>query len=225
MIDAADDGLLNRYAGSVEIGGVSHDFSQMDLTDKATFAKYMDGCAMSIHPRVVFDNVENGDPDTYSEYTTAFGSLYCGGNVGSMTWSGTTTLNFNHKVIIYDKVVGGCKNANVAQTQYNAEYLGGIIGSEIEQAEHGMENPDGSIKDCMILNLTGIRMQPKRWIDVSHKELGVEWNTYDLVSGSNVNVMPNSTGTSTADDINRRLRGGNIYGGCYESGHVNGNVV
>lgn len=225
MIDAADDGLLNRYAGSVEIGGVSHDFSQMDLTDKATFAKYMDGCAMSIHPRVVFDNVENGDPDTYSEYTTAFGSLYCGGNVGSMTWSGTTTLNVNHKVIIYDKVVGGCKNANVAQTQYNAEYLGGIIGSEIEQAEHGKENPDGSIKDCMILNLTGIRMQPKRWIDVSHKELGVEWNTYDLVSGSNVNVMPNSTGTSTADDINRRLRGGNIYGGCYESGHVNGNVV
>ena len=32
-------------------------------------------------------------------------------------------------------------------------------------------------------------------------------------------------GNTTTDDLNRRLVGGNIYGGCYNSGHVNGNVI
>ena len=33
------------------------------------------------------------------------------------------------------------------------------------------------------------------------------------------------TGDATKEDEARRLRGGNLYGGCYLSGHVNGNVV
>lgn len=224
MVDASPGGLLARYQGNVEVEGVNYDFSRMDLLDKTTFAKYMDGCAMSIHPSVVFDSKEKGDPDDYEEYSTTFGSLYCGGNVGSMKWEGTTTLNINHKVVIFDKVVAGCNNANVYASEYNAEYCGGVIGTDEEQ-ESGKLNQDGSIMDCLVVNLSGIKIQPKRWQDPDHKEWGVEWNTIDARNGSNVNVLPSAIGASTEDDLYHRLKGGNIYGGCYNSGHVNGNVV
>ena len=224
MVGQAEGGILARYAGNVEVGGVDYDFSTMDLTQKAIFAKYMEGCAMSIHPSIVFDNTEKGDPDTYDEYTTAFGSLYFGGNVGSMTWEGTTTLDVNHKVVIYDKVVGGCKNANVSASDYNAEFLGGILGSAAEQAEHGKEDEDGNIQDCLVINLSGIKIQPKRWKNVNDKSWGVEWNTVDG-DGDAIVVWPSALGVAQQDDLERRLMGGNIYGGCYNSGHINGNVV
>ena len=48
-----------------------------------------------------------------------------------------------------------------------------------------------------------------------------EWNTgkYSTVEGEYVSVANNAV------DTNKRLLNGNIYGGCYNSGHVNGNVV
>ena len=72
-----------------------------------------------------------------------------------------------------------------------------------------------------------------RWKDPTDKLKGLEWNTvvYNATTQKFDNV-PNVASTeggqnipSTADDIVRRLKGGNIYGGCYESGHVNGNVI
>ena len=50
---------------------------------------------------------------------------------------------------------------------------------------------------------------------------GFEWNTgkYSTVEGEYVSVANNAV------DTNKRLLNGNIYGGCYNSGHVNGNVV
>ena len=226
--------ILHKYAkyvnvatGQIEDTGTdANKFSTMDLTDETRFGKYMEGCAMSIHPSVVFENTENGDPSTYIDYSSQIGSFYCGGNVGSMTWSGTNTINFDKKVIIYDKFVGGCNRANVAATDYNARYLGGMIGAAAEQAPGGMENPDGSIKDCMILNFSGLKVQPKRWVDPDDPSQGLEWNTFDDRTGEDCDAPAISGNTtSTADDIHRRLRSGNIYGGCYESGHMNGNVV
>ena len=72
-----------------------------------------------------------------------------------------------------------------------------------------------------------------RWKDPTDKLKGLEWNTvvYNPTTQKfdNVpNVAPTDAGqsiASTDDDIVRRLKGGNIYGGCYESGHVNGNVI
>ena len=241
--------ILKLYAGNVNMAtGVYDpdgvDFSNMAvLTDETRFAKYMEGCAMSIHPSVVFeDEDEYGDPETYIDYTCQIGSFYCGGNVGSMTWPGTNTINFDKKVIIFDKFVGGCNRANVAAREgINAKYLGGMIGSAEEQQPGGMledpTDPDSPIKDCLILNFTGLKMRPHRWIqdadgnDIldSYGNPQLEWNTFDYVSGDDVDADPDFTGTITRtdneDDFNRRLRGGNVYGGCYESGHMNGNVV
>ncbi|MCR5849640.1 MAG: hypothetical protein K6G92_02880 [Bacteroidaceae bacterium] len=262
MVGADATNVLQIYKSTVtDRNGDDQAYSTIDLTDAVTLDKYMDGCAMSLHPRIVFDNVENGDPDTYSPYSTAIGSLFCGGNVGSMTWPGTATINVEHSIIIYDKFVTGCNNAYMAAVPgYSSVYWGGLTGTRQELQEHGMENPDGTIKDAVIVNLSGLRIQPMRFVIkrdsnydpvltngkvtylatdgcelstinavCSHgKQPNMEWNTIDVRTGKDVpnpDELTSGTRNSTADDINRRLKGGNIYGGCYAAGFVNGNVV
>lgn len=196
-----DPTILAKYA--------DNDFSSLNLKNEETFAKYMEGCALKIDPDVVFDDGHNS-PDVYVPYSTQFGSFYCGGNVGSIIKDGLISIDFNHEVIIYNKVVGGCNNAKVDASDYNAAYEGGLIG-----------NADGNKLE---LNLNGLKIQPKRWKDENNKALGLEWNTF--IGDTKVQIASNEpTGTASDSDKNRRFRDGNIYGGCYNSGVVNGNVV
>jgi hypothetical protein len=213
--DHSHEGVLRTYKDNAN-------FTKMDLTNPAVFSKYMDGCAMTLMPNVVFDNTTNHDPATYVEYSTSFGSFFCGGNVGSMVESGTTTIDFTHKVIIFNKLVGGCNSAYVEPTAYNAEYHGGVIGSESERLSFVDANQ--KIRDRLVLNLNGLKIQPKRWRDASKTDL--IWNTISASSGEDVSPVIAGSGneTSTDEDLDRRFKGGNIYGGCYNSGLVNGNV-
>ena len=221
--------ILNMYAGSVDV----HDFSQMDLTNADQMKTYMEGAAMPLKPRVVFDDLSNGDPANYVDYSTYIGSFFCGGNRGSMTVPGKTSLNFNRKLIIYNKVVGGCNNAFIPATDYNAEYDGGILGlgdAETDQTLQGSSpaaDYSGPISDRLELNFDGLKIQPKRWkkdgddyvlTDYGYPQL--EWNT---INAAGVEVPPLTAGTDAHPEY--RLKGGDIYGGCYEGGHVNGNVV
>jgi hypothetical protein len=240
------DGVLYTYKHE-------SNFTTMDLEDPGVFAKYMDGCAMSLMPSIKFDNKDEGDLDTYKDYSTYFGSFYCGGNVGSMIIPGTTTINFTHKVIIYNKVVGGCNNAYVPEVPgFNAAYNGGLIGSDGSNGKPN-ERPDingnltyvdadGNIKDRLILNLNGLKIQPMRmpisgvddYASVSGTPL--VWNTIKNTRDADGKSIPvafndsywspaTSEGTQAYNStLNRRLDGGNIYGGCCNSGVVNGNV-
>ena len=168
MIGQSAENVLQIYKSTVQDrNGNSQPYTidDFDLTDAVTVAKYMEGCAMSLHPRIVFDDKQNGDPDTYVPYSSYFGSFFCGGNVGSMTWSGTTTIDVDDPIIIYDKFVTGCNNAYMDPVPgYSNVYWGGLTGSSAEMQEHGMENPDGTIKDAVIMNLSGLKIQPKRWV-------------------------------------------------------------
>ena len=262
MVDASENGVLETYAGVAD--EVPADFSQMDLTDEGVFAEYMDGVTMEIEPSVKFDNYERDHYDTYIDYTTSIGSFYCGGNVGSIrSHNKVSNITFDNKVIIFNKLVGGCNNANVPErwtganntgTKLNAAYQGGLIGPA---------DDDGN---KLILNLSGLKIQPKRWVverdaqynivyrdadnNVTTQDKGavtytpdangnrqLEWNTvnnsdYDPETKTFKEVPPVTSlpeaateVNSTDDDTNRRLFGGNIYGGCYNSGIVNGNVV
>ena len=209
------EGVLKTFKRE-DIASNSTKFNSMDLTDPVVFDKYMEGCAMKLLPSVVFDDIVN-----YDEYSSQFGSLYCGGNVGSMLTNGLTEISFNDEVIIYDKIVGGCNRANVDATDYNAAYYGGLLG-----------NPDNN-GDKLKINFAGLKIQPMRWKNPNDKTQLLEWNTvvYNPTTKQFVNVSnvtPTEAGQnieSTDDDKTRRLKGGNIYGGCYESGHVNGNVI
>ena len=208
-------------------------FSQMDLTKANVFEKYMEGCAMTLMPSVVFDNTVNKDPATYIKYTTSIGSFFCGGNVGSMIIPNKTTINFEHHVIIYRKLVGGCNNAYVPlqyaadneRLQLNAAFFGGLIGSSSERDSY--KDTDGKIKDRLELNLDGLKIQPKRW-NAANTEL--IWNT--IYASTRAETTPVTSGATEANpvmsnkyDLDRRFDGGNIYGGCFNSGLVNGNVV
>ena len=238
--------------------------SDIDLKgDPSVFASYMEGVAMPLMPSIVFDNTDNDDPETYEDYTSMIGSFYGGGNRGSMTVPGKTTLKFDGKLIIFDKLVGGCNNANVEAGEYNAAYEGGLLGSDDERDSY---TDGGKIKDRLQLDLNNVVIRPQRWNDTFEKitsgplEVGKEYYTTDLhetkfiadgtepaptetnpyykLKTIGTELVWNtakwslqeddfvSTGTTdTADDKVRRLLGGNVYGGCYTSGHVNGNVV
>ena len=246
--------ILKHYAYNVDADGKvvtsgGTDFSTLVLTDKTTFQSYMDGVAMTLKPSVVFDSKANGDADDYKEYSSYFGSFFCGGNVGSMKANGKITINFNKPVYIYNKVVGGCNDANIyAQTGLNAEYLGGLLGNP-DPVPTG--SPEGTIGDKLELNLSGLKIQPKRWKyqrdasnynnilkDADDNPLydldangnaQLEWNTviYDAETQSFKDVAPvtEPKAFDKATDLDRRLLGGNIYGGCYNRGHINGNVI
>ena len=211
--------LLELMNGKVD----GKPFSQIKLKDTPSaetpdneFRQYMNGCGMTLEPNVTFDDehrTPTPDPATYIHYTAQIGSFYCGGNVGSVLNEGKITIPFDNQVIIYEKLVGGCNKAYVAKSDYNAEFFGGLIGNpEV--------NNDGN-KDKLVINLSGLKIQPKRWKDVEKTEL--IWNTVNTDGDPVPPVVENSA--FTPDDLHRRFDGGNIYGGCFESGHVNGNVI
>nr|MCR5180680.1 hypothetical protein [Bacteroidaceae bacterium] len=275
-----DEEVLARYAGTVTKADMTtgNDFSTLDLRDASIFASYMDGCAMTIRPSVVFDDTDNGDPSDYQNYTSYFGSFFGGGNVGSMVMPGKVTFNFNKEVIIFSKLVGGCNNANIAAGIYNAAYNGGVIGSAAEQDSY--LDDSGNIKDRIVLNLNGVKLVPLRWklqeatqqpsegddltnlylftIDEEgvvkratgnavagvtyYQQLNesgkvcltpgdqpvLEYNVFDRGTDLPILALDASslaTGTSSDADLLRRHKGANVYGACYNSGHVNGNVV
>ena len=190
-------------------------FNSIDLLDADQFSSFMSGVALDLMPRVIFDATANNDPEDYVPYSTYIGSLYCGGNVGSLTKPGKISVDIKDKIIIFDKVVGGCNNAFVDATDYNALYKGGVIA-----------DADGN-GDKLELSFSGMKIQPKRWKDPDDKTQGLIWNTISSATGEEVDFNPTTAarGLSTPADIDRRFKGGNIYGGCYNSGIVNGNVI
>ena len=261
-----DEDILKMYKGDVTIGtgddAGTYDFSQINLTDATTFATYMDGAAMGIRPSLAFDHdadEEAKDEDerdytkTYKAYSTYFGSLFVGGNVGSLKIAKEhkLTVDFSDKVVIFDKVVGGCNKAYInpiydsytPSQQLCAAYPGGVL---LDPDDNG---------DKLELNFNGLKIQPKRWEVVRDDDYNVvrddaghvqyvrengnrklEWNTvdsryYDAEKKSFKEVRNvtagavSGDGTTSDDDLYRRLTGGNVYGGCCQSGIVNGNVI
>ena len=202
-------------------------FNSMDLTQSDTFEEYMKGCAMTIIPNIVFDGEHASDRHPYVNYTSFFGSIFCGGNRGSLIKDGLQSITFEHQVVVFDKLVGGCNNAYIPQTAYNAEYKGGVMGQ-----------PDAS-GNKIKLNISGLRIEPKRWKTLPDTDASgyadalaaflknpLEWNTF--IGDTKVQVQDAENWTpkeATADDLKRRLQGGNVYGGCCTSGIVNGNII
>ena len=201
--------ILEQYA--------KDDFSSLSLTNAQTFSKYMEGAAMSLQPKIVFDNRHNGDPDDYEDYTSFIGSFYCGGNVGSMAIEGKNTYEVDRGLYIFQKFVGGCNNADISyQEGLNAAYEGGVIGSKEERENY--TDGQGNIKDRLEINFKNLAIAPLRW---NEDKTMLSWNTnkWDTEKEDYVEVPNNAV------DEDTRLLGGNLYGGCYNSGHVNGNVI
>ena len=254
---------LKLYAGRVDENG-NYDaegtpFSSLNLKDPSVMAEYMDAVTMTLQPSIVFDKLTNGDPVEYIDYSSSVGSFYCGGNVGSMGIAGKNTYHIDRGLNIFEKFVGGCNNADVAEGTYNAAFEGGVLGTEDERESY---TDAGKIKDRLEINFENMTITPMRWNDAGTK---LVWNTgkwgdvytaveegTTLTNGEKYYTSDRGAGEFTSDgtevadgtnyffkeaeqgfyevdtegtDPDRRLLGGNIYGGCYNSGHVNGNVI
>jgi len=163
------------------------------LTNSENFEEYLRGVEVGIKPSVNFDA-------DYVGYSSKFGSLYCGGNVGSMSAEGQYTISFLNSLVIYDKIVGGCNNANVpvkkdaSDNALNAYHMGGLTKA--------MTTDEPKV----LLNISGVKLEPRKLSlgEQGSTQFSLEWNKDE-----------------TDPTI---LKGANVYGGCYESGYVNGNV-
>ena len=202
-----DDDILKLYADVYE--GVG-EYSSLDLTDDNTFEGYMEGVAMDLQPKIVFDA-------DYVDNSSYIGSFYCGGNVGSMAIPGKNTYKIDRRLNIFEKFVGGCNNANVPAGTYNAAYEGGVLGAVDERLD--FLDSGGRPKDRLQIDFENLTITPLRWMDDSKTELIWNTNKWDDNQKKFVTVA------NDAVDKDTRLLGGNLYGGCYNSGHVNGNVI
>lgn len=195
--------VLRKYAA--EGNGIK--FNSIVLTDPADFAHYMNSVSVHIIPEIEWD--ENLD------YTTRIGSFYCGGNVGSMMYDGVAghlnghneyELEFPAGITIFDKIVAGCNNANVPASDYNAAYEGGLMGDNIEGVKVRMK-----IRS---------RLEPGK-LDILRDGPFLSSALYGWDTAS---VSYEDAEGNIQKDVPVYL-GANVYGGCYQSGYVNGGVI
>ena len=195
-INMIDNELLSKYA--------NNDFSSLDLTDSGQFATYMEGASSAVLPVIAWSW---GDAETVSAVNAYIGSFICGGNIGNMTISSPIIMNFPEQLVIFSKIVGGCNTANIAAGTYNAVRLGGVT----------VANTGTSASQPKItLNVRSV-LEPR--VLILNKDANNFVTSADLTwSTSTFKKTLNSPDTEI-------LSGANIYGGCYSSGYVNGDVT
>ena len=199
------DKILQKYA--------DNNFSSLNLTDQGTFEKYMNAVAVNLKPTIDWewnDNTEvpgmNG-AGVINATESYIGAFYCGGNVGSMTTSEQMLMNFPKGLTIFDRIVGGCNSAKIiAQDGLNALHEGGVTTAM----------SDGSPK--VVLNVHS-RLEPRKMV-LTYADGDTEKLFYETASTA-INTEEYQYGTNKYS----LLKGANVYGGCYESGHINGDVV
>ena len=193
--------IVKKYASSDDMG---NKYSNINLLQDEQIRYYMGGVAVGIRPRLQWD----------SELDEVYiGSLHYGGNKGSMTYSGMSTINVPREIVIYEKVVGGCNDACVQAGTYNAEYHGGLL--EKGAPYNGMDN----VKIC--LNVDAYLRPMELKLTYMDNNLFVENCEFvpDLLEEKIIETYDNQTLTS------QTFVDANIYGGCYTSGHIKGDVV
>ena len=182
-----DETMLNLYENGYVDGKL---FNTMVMAND--FAKYIEGVSLGIRPLVSFES-------NYESKSTQIGSFFVGGNLGSITASGKFELKFERPVIIYDKVVAGCNNANYKNDALGIDYQGGITNNA------GVGADGVKVK----LDIDKITLMPKK--------IDRDQNGRPRFDNEGKPIL-------VWNKKNDRLQGANIYGGCYASGYINGGV-
>ena len=192
-----DDDMIEFYHEGM-VG--NEQFNSMNMTND--FEEYIKGVSLGIKPEVSF----NGN---YVANSTQIGSFFLGGNLGSITASGKIEVNFDRPIIIYDKLVAGCNDANYSsddhRNNYGIEYKGGITNNADLEAD-GLK---------MKLNISRVTLIPKKIVRDGNGDPVFDQGVPQLTWNKITDDGPNGA---------TRLMGANIYGGCYTSGYINGGV-
>ena len=167
---------------------------------------------------IVYDKVvggsNNANVSVIMDGETPLNTAYNGGVLGTTTDGNKLELTFNGLKIEPKRLYQALPNLTnliKGNTYYTYDTFMRVYnpfkatGSE---PVAGSQNTDGSYNDYYELG----------------KEL--EWNTVKWDTNRNIFMQTDQGSTENPEDDNiRRLQGGNIYGGCFYSGHIDGNVV
>ena len=208
------DEILVKYASK---DGEDIPFSRINLKEETNMAAYMKGVAMNIKPELLWDDIAQ---------TTYVGSLYFGGNKGSMTYEGMNTINVPRDLIIYEKIVGGCNDACVEAGAYNAAYHGGLLepGEDTQKQINVKNNKLTEIVEMknvkVWLNVDAYLMPKTLTANMDASGRFVESTTFDWdVKATKYETFDNVLHEGTT------FQDANIYGGCFNSGHIEGGTV
>lgn len=125
---------------------------------------------------------------------TTIGTFCCGGNRGNMTTTDQVSLVFPVGLTITDKIVGGCNDANYQMGVGTGSMTEHIGGYLYGTHQFAYEQVDGKFSGARLTTAPQIQL-----------------------------VMKNKFRLKTDEDGNY-LEGCNVYGGCYKSGNVRGDV-
>lgn len=196
------DEVLQKYA--------NNNFSSLTLTEGGQFKEYMKGVSVNLIPEIVWEWDDNDPTKQPGESgTNSFiGAFYCGGNVGSMTTPYQMKMNFPRCLTVFERIVGGCNSANITESSYNAALEGGVTSD----FTNGTSKEDNKAK--VVLNVRS-RLEPGK--------LTVEKDSYGFFKKADYALNTKNVNLESAANVPVYV-GANVYGGCYASGYVNGDV-
>ncbi len=194
--------VLEKYATDA--------FSSLNLKDGGQFAEYMKGVSVNLIPKIEWewDDNENTLQPGENGINSYIGSFYCGGNVGSMTTPHQMVMNFPRCLTVFDRIVGGCNASNISESDYNASLEGGVTNA----FTNGSAKEDGKAK--VVLNVDA-RLEPRA--------LTPKFNQYGFITDKPTFAI-NKENYTYDENVYSILKGANVYGGCYTSGYINGDV-
>ena len=198
------DEVLQKYA--------NNNFSSLTLTEGGQFEEYMKGVSVNLIPEIVWEWDDNAPTKQPGESgTNSFiGVFYCGGNVGSMTTPYQMKMNFPRCLTVFERIVGGCNSANISESNYNAALEGGVTN----EFTNGTSKEDNKAK--VVLNVRS-RLEPGKLTVTKDANGFLQEASYGL----NIAQVKLENTDGEAVDI---YVGANVYGGCYASGYINGDV-
>ena len=199
--------MLDLYDHGTVDGKLFSSISMSNLPETNNgFDKYIEGVSLGIRPTVSFDKGYAQNPNS-----TQIGSFYLGGNLGSITASGKFNITFDQPIIIYDKLVAGCNDANYKSSEhyetdsYNIDYKGGITNNT------GVGSDGVKVQ----MNINKVTLLPKKIVRDNQNKPTFDENGIPVLTWNKTDISEGAV----------RLKGANIYGGCYSSGYINGGVV
>ena len=181
----------------------------------AAEAKYYPNL-LSVHMKAVEMKAQPKDFNLNLPLTEAHIGTYCGGgNRGSMLVDKTVTLPFHHDIIIYDKVVAACLDANV--TYKNTKAWGGYTRPITDHATYGNTKMDLRIAS---------QFAPME-MDVPDNKLSTTVNSHGetFAAAAAHDFLYPRMNNSTYAASDAYTTGCNIYGGCYQTGEIEGDVI
>ena len=164
------------------------------------------------------------DPTLQEAY---IGTFCMGGNVGSMSTTKPASMTFPSNLTIFDKIIGGCNNATF--TYGSTTFNGGYYNKNVDDATTA--DIDESKKPKIELNVFSKFEPHKMNVPVrSSYDSDDAYNTAFAAAKTN-KFLNGIIMTSASAGYNTKANGKsylpetcNIFGGCYSSGIVNGDV-